>query len=84
MSKVGSKGRNGETGRRLLQKYERDGGLDLGGGGGDERRALRHDLGHSLVAAMRDLADRMDVRGEGEGGREDNSKPGHCSALYVI
>lgn len=71
-------------GRRLSQESERAGGLDLGAGGGDERRALRPDLGHGLVAATRGLADRMDVRGEGEGGTEGNSNPGYFSALYII
>lgn len=66
-----------------MQESQRDGDLDLGGGG-DERRALRHDLRPILAVETRDLADGMDVRGEGEGGAEDDSSPMHCSVLYVI
>lgn len=58
--------------RRLLQDSEGDGGMDLGGGGGGEKRALRDDLRPVLVVGPRGLAERMDVRGEGKGGREDD------------
>lgn len=43
-----------------------DGGLDLGGGSGDERSCLRSNLRRILVAEARGLADRKDVWGEGE------------------
>lgn len=61
----------------LLQDSKRDGGLALGGCSGDERTAL------SLVLETRDLADRMDVRGEREGGTDDDSNPVSCSVLCV-
>lgn len=63
MSKVGGKSRNGETRKEALAGVQERWGPGLGGSG-DERRALRHDLGHSLVAATRGLAARMDVRGK--------------------
>lgn len=70
-------------GRRIVQDSERYGGLDDGGGSGNERAAPRSDLRHTLVAKTRDLADRMGMRGEGEGGTEDDSNPVYCSVLYV-
>lgn len=44
----------------------------MGGGSGDERRALRHDVRHILGIETRHLTARMDMRGEGEGGTEDD------------
>lgn len=66
MNKTGGKSRRGDPGRRLLQGSKTDGGLDLGGGSGDQRTALRNDLRRILVVETRDPADRMDLRGEGE------------------
>lgn len=84
MSKVGGKSRNGDQEEGSCRSPREMGAWIWMWVVEMRRRALRHDLGHGLVAATRGLADRMDVRVEGERGKEYNSNPGYSSALYII